>query len=338
MRQALFYETLEGKKVKCKLCNHYCIIYPGDTGICGVRKNEEGILYSLVYGKIVADHLDPIEKKPLYHFLPGSWSYSIATVGCNFKCSFCQNFQISQYPHLYGGITGSYTSPKEVVQRAISQRAKSISYTYTEPTIFFEFAYDCAKLAVKAGLKNVFVSNGYMTKEVIDYIKPYLHGINVDLKAFREEFYKKFAKAKLKPVLESLKHLKTQGIWVEVTTLIIPEENDNPQELRDIANFIKNELGPEVPWHISRFFPNYKLLDKPFTPEESLLKAYYIGKEEGLYYVYIGNVPGNQYENTYCPKCNYLLIERYGFRISKIDLKSDLTCPKCGFFIHGIWH
>jgi len=337
MREALLYERLEDKKVKCNLCNHHCVIYPNHTGICGVRKNEEGVLFSLVYGKIIAEHLDPIEKKPLYHFLPGSWSYSIATVGCNFRCSFCQNFEISQYPHIYGGIPGKLTSPKDIVNIAKAQRAKSISYTYTEPTIFFEFAYDCAKLAEKEGLKNVFVSNGYMTKEAIDYIKPYLHGINVDLKAFREEFYKKFCKAKLQPVLDNLKYLKSQGIWVEITTLIIPEENDDPAGLRELANFIKTELGPDVPWHISRFFPHYQLLDKPYTPEETLLKAYYIGKEVGLYYIYIGNVPGNQYENTYCPKCNHLIIERYGFRVLKIDLKPDLTCPNCGFFINGVW-
>lgn len=337
MREALFYEHLEDKKVRCNLCHHHCIIYPGKTGLCGVRKNEGGILYSLVYGKTIAEHLDPIEKKPLYHFLPGSWSYSIATVGCNFRCSFCQNFEISQYPHLYESISGKQTSPKEIIASAKALGAKSISYTYTEPTVFFEFAYDCAKLAVKEGLKNVFVSNGYMSKEAIDYIKPYLHGINVDLKAFREDFYKKFCKAKLQPVLENLKYLKKQGIWVEVTTLIIPKENDDPTELRELVNFIKNELGPEVPWHISRFFPNYQLLDKPYTPEETLLKAYCIGKEEGLYYVYIGNIPGNRYENTFCPKCNHLLIERYGFRILKIDISTDFTCPKCGFFIHGFW-
>jgi len=337
MKVALFYETLENEKVRCNLCNHRCVIPKNKTGLCGVRFNEEGVLYSLVYGRVIAEHLDPIEKKPLFHFLPGSLSYSIATVGCNFKCSFCQNYEISQYPFIFGGIPGKPTSPKQIVNSALSQGAKSISYTYTEPTVYFEFALDCAKLAVKQGLKNVFVSNGYMTKEVIDTIFPYLHGINVDLKAFSDEFYKRFCKARLEPVLENLKYLKSKGIWVEVTTLIIPGENDSPEELKAIAGFIKEELGPETPWHISRFYPQYKMLDKPFTPEETLIKAFYIGKEVGLYYVYIGNVPGNQYEHTYCPNCNHLLIERYGFRVLKVNINSDSTCPKCGFKIHGVF-
>lgn len=344
MKIALLYEVEEERKIKCNLCNHRCVISPGSTGLCGVRKNEEGVLYSLVYGRVIAQHLDPIEKKPLYHFLPGSWSYSIATVGCNFRCSFCQNFEISQYFRIYedaiekNKIPGKLMPPKDIVHIALAERAKSISYTYTEPTVFFEFAYDCSKLAVKHGLKNVFVSNGYMTKEAINYLSPYLHGINVDLKSFREKFYKTFCKAKLQPVLENLKYLKEKGIWVEITTLIIPGENDDPEELRDIAKFIRTELGPETPWHVSRFYPRYKMLDKSFTPLETLQKAYYIGKEEGLYYIYIGNVPGHQYENTYCPNCNTLIIERIGFRVSKIHLGEKNVCPSCGFSIAGIWN
>ncbi len=337
MKVAMFYSQLEDKKVQCGLCNHRCVIPKNKTGLCGVRLNEEGVLYSLVYGKVIAQHLDPIEKKPLFHFLPGSWSYSISTVGCNFKCSFCQNFEISQYPFLFGEIAGKPMSPKQVVEAAAINDAKSISYTYTEPTVYFEFAYDCAKLAVKRGIKNVFVSNGYMTKEVIDAISPYLHGINVDLKAFREEFYKKHCKARLQPVLDTLKYIKKKGIWLEVTTLIIPGENDSTEELKDIAEFIKTELGPETPWHISRFYPQFKMTDKPFTPEETLVKAFYIGKEAGLYYIYIGNVPGNQYEHTYCPNCNYPVIERYGFRIVKYDLTQDGSCPKCGIELHGVF-
>ncbi len=337
MRVALFYETLEDKKVRCRLCNHNCIIPPNSTGICGVRKNEEGILYSLVYGKVIAEHVDPIEKKPLFHFLPRSWSYSISTVGCNFKCSFCQNYEISQFPYIYKGIAGKPRSPEDIVNTAVREGCKTISYTYTEPTIYFEFAYECSKLAVEKGLRNVFVSNGYMSKSAIDYIKPYLHGANIDLKSFREDFYKNICRARLKPVLENLKHLKKLGIWIEVTTLIIPGENDDPEELKDIASFIKDELGAETPWHISRFYPTYKMLDKPYTPEETLLKAYYIGKETGLYYIYIGNVPGNQYENTYCPNCNALIIERYGFRVLKVNLEEGYTCPRCGFKIHGVW-
>lgn len=337
MKEALLYEKLEDKKVCCNLCNHHCLIDPDKTGICGVRLNRDGILYTLVYGKVIAENVDPIEKKPLYHFLPGSYSYSIATVGCNFQCSFCQNFEISQYPRLYQGrIPGEDISPNVVVERALATNSKSISYTYTEPTIYFEFALDCAKIASSKGLKNVFVSNGYMTKEALDLIKPYLHGINVDLKAFKEDFYLKICKAKLKPVLENLKYLKKLRIWVEITTLIIPGLNDSESELRDIARFIRDELGPETPWHISRFYPQFRMLDKPRTPVETLERAYEIGKEEGLYFIYVGNVPGHDKENTYCPKCDALLIERYGFSVLQNRLK-DGTCSHCGFEIAGVW-
>lgn len=338
MREALLYESLEEKRVRCNLCHHHCLIPNGKIGLCGVRKNEEGILYSLVYGRVIAEHIDPIEKKPLYHFLPGSYSYSIATVGCNFRCSFCQNFEISQYPHLYpDSMPGTPLSPKDIVKKAVNSGCKSISYTYTEPTIYFEYALDCSKLAVKEELKNVFVSNGYMTQSAIDHIKDYLHGINVDLKAFTEGFYHRLCKAKLKPVLDNLKYLKKLGIWVEITTLVIPEENDSLEELRDIARFIRDELGPETPWHISRFYPQFKMQNKPYTSVETLQRAYYIGKEEGLYFVYIGNVPGNETENTLCPKCSTLLIERYGLAIISNQLKEDGLCPKCGFAIAGVW-
>lgn len=280
-----------------------------------------------------------MKKKPLYHFLPGSFSYSIATVGCNFQCSFCQNFEISQYPHLYGGeIPGKLMSAEKVVESALFYRAKSISYTYTEPTIFFEFAMDCSKLATKKGLKNVFVSNGFMTKEAIDLLKDYLHGINVDLKAFNENFYHKICKAKLKPLLENLVYFKKSGIWLEITTLLIPEENDKEEELRALVRFIRDELGPDTPWHISRFYPQYQMLSKPKTPLETLEKAYEIGKEEGLYYIYVGNVPGNEKENTFCPNCGFLLIERYGFNVLKNRLGEGNKCVQCGFEISGVWH
>ncbi|MFN4197185.1 MAG: AmmeMemoRadiSam system radical SAM enzyme [Caldimicrobium sp.] len=339
MRAALFYEKLEENKVRCHLCNHHCLIPEGKSGVCGVRINKQGILYSMVYGKVVAENLDPIEKKPLYHFLPGSTSYSIATVGCNFRCSFCQNFEISQYPHLYpGDFPGETRSPENIVESALMLGAKSISYTYTEPTIFFEFALDCCKLAAKKGLKNVFVSNGYMSKVAIEAIKEYLHGINVDLKAFTEDFYHRICKAKLKPVLENLVYLKKVGIWVEITTLLIPQENDDEKELRALVRFIRDELGPDTPWHISRFFPRYQMLNKPSTPTETLEKAYVIGKEEGLQFIYVGNVPGNDKENTYCPKCGALLIRRYGFTVLENRLKKMKCCENCGFEIAGVWY
>ena len=337
MREALLYEKLDHRDVKCNLCSHRCRIPPGKTGICGVRKNEGGVLYSLAYGKVIAHHVDPIEKKPLFHFLPGTLSYSIATVGCNFQCDFCQNFEISQFPRHYGYVTGEDLSAEQVVEAALSSGSKSISYTYTEPTIYFEFAYDCARLASERGLKNVFVSNGYMTPETLETIYPHLHGANIDLKAFTEDFYHRHCKARLKPVLETLKYLKRQGVWLEVTTLIIPGENDDPEELREIARFIREALGPETPWHVTRFYPTYKLLTRPPTPVEILQKAYYIGREEGLKYVYTGNVPGDKGENTYCWSCEKLLIERYGFRILKNEITPVGTCPDCGAKIDGLW-
>ncbi len=337
MREALLYERLEGREVRCHLCNHRCRIPPGKTGLCGVRKNEEGVLYSLVYGQIIARHVDPIEKKPLFHFLPGSLSYSIATVGCNFQCDFCQNFEISQFPRHYGYVTGERISPEEVVAEALRSGSRSISYTYTEPTVYFEFALDCARLADEKGLKNVFVSNGYMTPEALDTLHPHLHAANIDLKAFREEFYARHCKARLKPVLETLKYLKRLGVWLEVTTLIIPGENDDPGELREIAAFIRDELGPETPWHVTRFYPTYRLLTRPPTPVEILQRAYSLGREAGLKYVYTGNIPGDKGENTYCWSCGRLLIERYGFRILKSEITPEGRCPECGAVIDGLW-
>ncbi len=337
MREALLYEKLPDKSVKCHLCNHYCHIQPGKFGICHVRFNENGVLYTLVYGKIIAKHVDPIEKKPLFHFLPGSRSFSIGTVGCNFQCDFCQNYEISQYPRIEGKVIGEQATPQEVLEAALATACQTISYTYNEPTVFFEFALDCAKLASQKGLKNVFVSNGYMTKEALDLIYPDLHAANVDLKAFRDEFYRKHCKARLAPVLETLKHLKKQGVWLEVTTLIIPGENDDPAELKDIACFIRDELGPETPWHVTRFYPTYQLLTRPPTPVETLKMAYEIGKKEGLKYVYTGNVPGLEAENTYCWKCDSLLIERYGFMIHSFKITPEGTCPSCGAKIDGVW-
>ncbi len=337
MREALLYEKLDKNGVKCHLCAHHCKIAPGKFGLCHVRYNKEGTLYSLVYGKIIAQHVDPIEKKPLFHFLPGSRSLSIGTVGCNFQCEFCQNFEISQFPRLEGQIPGEEISPQEIVEAAFATRCQSISYTYNEPTVFFEFALDCARLASKKGLKNVFVSNGYMTKEALDLIYPDLHAANIDLKSFRDEFYRKLCKARLNPVLDSLRYLKKQGVWLEVTTLIIPGENDSPQELREIADFIVQELGSETPWHVTRFYPRFRLLTRPATPLATLRQAYTIGKEAGLKYVYIGNVPGEEGENTYCWRCGELLIERLGFSINLYRITPEGLCPQCGAPIHGVW-
>jgi pyruvate formate lyase activating enzyme len=333
---AYLYKSLNEKKVKCNLCNHRCVIKNGRRGICGVRENQEGTLKTLVYGKLIANHIDPIEKKPLFHFMPGSLSYSIATVGCNFKCLFCQNADISQMPSDHNGmITGDLYTPEEVVDAAVKGNCKSIAYTYTEPTIYFEFAFDTAKLAHAKGIKNVFVTNGYMTSEALQMISPYLDAANVDLKAFNASFYKNVVKARLEPVKETLKRMKSLGIFVEVTTLLIPGLNDDKHELEMLAEFLVKSLGPETPWHISRFHPTYKLLDRPSTPLESLIMAREIGIKSGLKYVYTGNVPGENGEKTFCYKCNNILIDRWGFYVRE-NLIENGKCPHCGAHIDGV--
>ncbi len=334
MKEAFLYEKLKDKKVRCNLCPHHCVIEKGKRGICGVRENKEGTLYSLVYGRAVANNVDPIEKKPFFHFFPGSYAFSIATVGCNFRCSFCQNADISQFPKEKKEIIGEPLSPEEIVSDAKRNKCKSISYTYTEPTIFFEYAYETAKLAKEEGIKNNFVTNGFISKEAIKLISPYLDAANVDLKSFRDDFYKKFCGARLQPVLDSLKLMKELGIWVEVTTLIIPTFNDSTEELKSIAEFVFG-LGKETPWHISLFYPHYKLTDLPPTSVKSLHQARDIGKKAGLDYVYAGNVPGDERENTFCPDCGKKVISRYGFQVLENHLKEG-KCPYCGAKIAGI--
>jgi pyruvate formate lyase activating enzyme len=335
MKEAFFYERLEDDKVKCTLCNHFCTIAKGRRGICRVRENIDGKLYSLTYGKLVARHIDPIEKKPLFNFQPGSLSYSIATVGCNFKCGHCQNYNISNE---YGDINAldiPEATPEEVVEDAIRSGCKSIAYTYTEPTIFFEFAYDTAVLAHKKGLKNVFVTNGFMSKEAIDKIAPYLDAANIDVKSYTEGFYKKVCKARLAPVLENVKYMRELGIWVEVTTLIIPTQNDDLEnEIKPLAHTIM-EMGEEIPWHLSAFHPDYKMRDLPRTSPETLRLARDIGRSERLRYVYMGNVYTPDGENTYCYECNALMIKREGYMISKNNIV-DGKCARCGAVIDGV--
>jgi len=335
MKEAMLYEKLEDKKVRCYLCNHRCVINNGKRGICSVRENRDGTLYSLVYGKVVSMNIDPIEKKPLFHFLPGSTSFSIATVGCNFRCKHCQNFEISQYPKEHGGeIIGTSVTPEAIVEAAERNRCESISYTYTEPTIFFEFSYDCAKLAHEKGIKNVFVSNGYTSPEATRLIAPYLDGNNIDLKG-SEEFYKEICGAKAEPVRQTIRLMKELGIWVEVTTLIIPGYNDSEDDLRNIAQFIKS-VDPSMPWHVTQFYPTYELTDVPRTPVKTLRWARQMGLDIGLKYVYEGNIPGEGGENTYCPNCKELLIRRFGFSISENKVKNG-KCFNCGMLIGGIW-
>lgn len=335
IKEAMLYEKLDDQCVHCNLCAHRCTIKPDRRGICGVRENKDGVLYSLVYGTLIAEHIDPIEKKPFFHVYPASKSYSIATVGCNLNCDFCQNHEISQMPRSTRMITGEDILPAEIADQAKKSGSKTIAYTYTEPTIYFELAYDTAKIAVENGLKNVFVTNGFMTAEAIEMMAPYLTAANVDLKSFRDEFYKKRCGARLTPVLESLRKMKEMGIWVEITTLLIPSLNDSDEELKDIAQFIAG-LGVETPWHISRFHPQFKMLNVPVTPLSSLHRAVEIGKQSGLKYVYSGNVPGNDGENTKCFNCGNLLIERYGFKVVSINLKGN-KCNNCGTELEGVF-
>lgn len=330
MKEAILYQKLKEKKVKCLNCAHYCLIPEGKRGICGVRENINGQLFSLNYGKLCALEIDPIEKKPFFHFLPGTKSLSLASVGCNFACSTCQNWHISQAPKLNPkDIWGEEIPPEMIIKIALQNNCLSISYTYTEPTIFSEYALECMKLAKEEGLKNNWVSNGFFSKELFQKIAPFLDAINVDLKSFEDEFYIKYCQGRLKPVLENLKKLKEHNIWVEVTTLIVPTLNDKEEIFRKIAQFIKEELGEETPWHVTQFCGaiSWKLHNLPDTPPETLMKAREIGLKEGLKYVYTGNVAGLEGENTYCPKCSQMVIRRVGYFIERLDKKGK--CPKC---------
>ncbi|HOD35194.1 MAG TPA: AmmeMemoRadiSam system radical SAM enzyme [Syntrophales bacterium] len=334
LKEALLYEKLEENRVSCHLCSHRCRIGAGRFGVCSVRENRGGTLYTHVYGGLIAQNVDPIEKKPLYHFLPGSTSYSIATVGCNFKCDFCQNWQISQVAEVERlGMRARQVKPEDVVRQAKATGSASISYTYTEPTIYFEFAYDCAKAAKQEGLYNVFVTNGYMTREMLEMIRPCLDAANVDLKAYSDDFYKRLCKARLQPVLENIRTMKEMGIWIEVTTLVVPGQNDSETELKGIAAYLAS-VDVSIPWHISRFHPQYRMDHLEPTPMKILNRAYEIGREAGLRYVYLGNVAG-KHNHTYCYHCGNLLIERAGFSVSKHQTEGD-RCPKCGTVQDGV--
>jgi len=332
---AMLWEALDGQKVRCRLCGHECVIAAGKYGICQVRRNVEGQLKSLSYSNVVSLNVDPIEKKPLFHFLPGTQSVSVAAGGCNFQCEFCQNWQISQGPRA-GGLKGQAISPAQIVTAAVNYDCASISYTYTEPTVFFELAYDTAQLARAKGIKNCFVSNGFMTPLAVEKIAPVLDAINVDLKAFRDETYRQIMKARLAPVLECLKALVEAGVWVEVTTLVVPGMNDTPEELSEIAGFIASELGSHVPWHVSRFHGDYKMTSIPSTPMETLQLACELGRQAGLKYIYCGNVSGLVDERTLCPACGAVVIDRAGFAVRSVNLDEG-KCPKCGQLIEGIW-
>ncbi len=335
MKEARLYDRMEGDIVRCRLCRHGCRIESDKTGICRVRKNERGTLLSLVYDKLISANADPVEKKPLYHVAPGSRSFSIATVGCNFRCSFCQNHSISQMPEDQDRIVGDNISPADIARTAAEQGCRTIAFTYTEPTIFYELARDTMYEANAMGLKNVFVTNGYMSRDMLDDCRGLLHAANVDLKAFHDDFYRTYCKARLEGVLDSLRYMAELGIWLEITTLLIPTLNDTPAELRSMAQWIKTELGAGVPWHVSRFHPQYREKGLPPTDEEFVRSVRQIGIDAGLHYVYTGNVRWEPGGHTLCPGCTEKLIDRTGYVIRDNRI-TEGKCPNCGRHVEGL--
>ena len=343
MKEAILYKKLKDNLVQCLACHNKCIIPEGQYGSCGIRKNIKGKLYLIPFGKAVAINIDPIEKKPLFHFLPGEKALSLGTLGCNFSCKFCQNWDISQPPRdirLRKQIEtldywGAEWSPKKIVSYCQTNKIPIIAYTYNEPTIWTEYALAIMKLAHQKGIKNVWVSNGYMTLETLNLIRPYLDAINVDLKSFSNKFYQDITGGQVDPVKENIKMIWQMKIWEEVTTLIIPGLNDSDKELSQIASFLAG-ISPDIPWHISAFYPAYKIKNKPPTPKETLIKAYNIGKKKGLHYIYLGNIPDSQYETTYCPHCGQPLIKRWGMEVIENKLVNG-HCPKCGTKIPGVF-
>lgn len=352
MKECVLYKSLEDKKVQCTACKQACVIADQNSGICGVRQNKDGKLYLLVYGHASAVNIDPIEKKPLFHFMPGSAIFSLGTVGCNFSCSFCQNWDLSQATkdikkklldekklHQLNteiGKLGHELPPEKIIEVCKSKGIKSIAYTYNEPVIFAEYVHDTAKLAKDSGIKNVLVSNGYETDKALEYLKPYVDAMNIDLKSFDDGFYKKLCHARLQPVLDTIKKAHEIGIWVEVTTLVIPGENDSIKELTSIAEFIAS-VSKDMPWHVTAFYPQYKMQDKAHTSPETLFRAYDIGTRAGLKYVYTGNISDEEHASTRCPTCKAMLIRRSSYDITVEGLDSG-KCKKCGESIAGIWN
>ncbi|HRU05056.1 MAG TPA: AmmeMemoRadiSam system radical SAM enzyme [Candidatus Brocadiia bacterium] len=332
LRDAEMWRAADGGRVECYLCAHRCVIADGKRGVCDTRLNQGGRLKALTWGQVVAANVDPIEKKPLYHFLPGSKSYSIATHGCNFKCEFCQNWQISQ---VSGDVSaGRDTPPEAVVNEAFRSGCRSVSYTYTEPTMFFEYAMACGRLAHERGLRNCFVTNGYQTPETVAAMTGVVDAANVDIKAFNDDFYRKLCKARLQPALDSVKAMVAAGVWVEVTTLLIPRHNDREDELKALAEWLA-AVSPDLPWHVSRYHPDYQFDRAPATPPETVFRAAEIGRAAGLRYVYAGNLRAGEWECTRCPSCQQVVIRRDGFWVEEMKLKGA-CCAKCGAKVAGV--
>jgi pyruvate formate lyase activating enzyme len=334
MKEAILYKTLDDDSVHCFLCMHHCRIKPGERGTCGVRENREGALQSLVWGRPIAVNVDPVEKKPLYHFHPGTMTFSLGTAGCNFGCEFCQNAEIAHGPKGRPTLPGYELSPQDAVAQAYARGCPSLSYTYTEPTIFMEYALDTGRAAMEQGLLNIFVSNGFMTAEAREECAPVVDAINVDLKSYDDDFYRNVCGGRLKPVLETIEDFWAKGVWVEVTTMLIPGHNDDDPQLTAIARFLKG-VAPELPWHVSAFRPAHRMMDTAPTSERALLRAREIGRAEGLHYVYIGNVRGEDFGSTFCHSCGSLLVDRKGF-VAKLEGLDHGACAHCREPLHGV--
>lgn len=339
VKDAVLYRHLKKDYVQCTACEHFCAIAPGDMGKCGIRRNYNGALKLVVYGRPAALHVDPVEKKPLFHFLPTQPILSLGTVGCNFRCQFCQNWEISQTGPEFDPArsrNGDELMPEDLVELCRRRGIPMLAFTYNEPTVFFEYAYDTAKLAHQHGIRSVFVSSGFESLAALEMIEPYLDAINVDLKAFTDQFYREVCGTRLKPVMRNIEHIaRRTKIWIEVTTLVIPGLNDSEAELRDMAAWLAS-VSPDLPWHLSAFHPDYLMLDRPPTPHRTLIRAWEIGKEAGLRYVYVGNVYDQMRESTYCPACGELLISRNWYRVA-VHWREPGVCHRCGAHIPGVW-
>lgn len=336
LKEAMFYTLLDEKRIQCHLCHWECAVADQERGTCGVRENRDGKYYTLVYSQVCAAHVDPIEKKPLFHYLPGTSAFSIATPGCNIECKFCQNWDIAQVRPEQ--VETHYLPPEGVTEIAQRYSCPTIAYTYSEPTVFYEYLYDSAVHARQAGIGNVIISNGYIKKEPLVKLCQHLTAVKIDLKAFSDTFYQEICRGKLTPVLNTLETLRDLGIWYEIVVLLVPTLNDSPQEIRAMSRWIAETLGKDVPVHFSRFHPMYKLTNLPPTPIKTIETARNIARDAGLNYVYIGNIPGHEGENTYCPKCGKMIVQRVGYQIVKMDIDAAGQCVYCQNRIPGIWN
>jgi len=334
VRKARYYSKRENNAVQCHLCPRHCYVLEGNRGYCDVRENRKGEYYTLVYGRLVAIHIDPIEKKPLFHFLPGTTALSVATAGCNVDCKFCQNWNISQA--LPEEVPSKFVSPENLAYLANKYKTPTIAFTYTEPVVFTEYVYDCASIGKDFNVRSVMISNGFINKKPMSDLCNVLDAVKIDFKSFNPDFYKKIVRGRLKPVLDTLVLLKEKGIWYEMVYLVIPTLNDNPQEIREMSKWILSNLGPDVPIHFTRFHPEYLLTNLPPTPKTTLETAYKVAKDAGINYVYIGNIPGHPAESTYCPSCGKILINRIGYYVKAINIKNG-KCKFCGQSIPGVW-